>query len=466
MRLKPKTKKKAPESEKTPASDPIQIDDSTVSSNDEIPDEVVTPEPVAEDPEELARENNVLWGHCSEIAYLLEMNWHKIGWELERLRTPTADRAQDAVYTAFEPLRGEYRHDLIHSLLRPTSLSATRAELQRTSESQECARQKLIGAQSSHDSQLERCQESDRAVFEADPKRRKELREEITRRIANRLMFERECKDTKTRIAAARAKLRKATLPLRQATEMEISKLEMEYNKSQQGLEVEEKILRDFKKRHDAATKQNWIWAKEVTEKRRAELNRLEKHLQECRRETERLEALYQDQGAGFARKDLLRFLVEKRALHHPGQLARAIAGLPGLSCRESFARCGKSPFPREPHQNWELFEVIARAWEKRDRTAGDPQLHIQLFEHEISDLPETREWNGEDVPNFIRDKFESNRQELGEAICECLRSKPLPGAVPYIITEMFLGNISRQEQRLQQQTPLERVLSERSKGN
>jgi hypothetical protein len=276
-------------------------------------------------------------------------------------------------------------------------------------------------------------------------------------------MFERECKDTKTRIAAARAKLRKAALPLQQATEMEISKLEMEYNKSQQGLEVEVKILRDFKKRHDDATKQNWIWAKEVADKRRAELNRLEKHLQECRRESERLQALYQDQGAGFARKDLLRFLVEKRALHHPGQLARAIAGLPGLSCRESFARCGKSPFPREPHQNWELFEVIARAWEKRDRSAGDPQLHIQLFEDEISDLPKTRKWQGEDVPNFIRDKFESNRQELREAISECLRSKPLPGGVPYIITGMFLDNISRKQEEQQQKTALERVLSERS---
>lgn len=465
MRLKPKTKKRAPKSEQTPASDPIQIDGSTVSSNDEIPDGVVTPEPVIEDPEELARENNVLWGHCSEIAYLLEMNWHKIGWELQLLRTPTADRTPDAIQRAFEPLRGEYRHDLIHSLLRPTSVSATRTELQTTCELLVCARQKLIDAQSPYDSQLERCQESDRAVSEADPKRRKELQTEITRRIGNCLMFKQECKTTQSRIAAARAKLRNMTLPLRKAMEMEISALEMEYNKSQQGLEVEEKILRDSKKRHDAATKQNWTWAKEVAEKRRAELNRLEKHLQECKRETERLEALYQDQGAGFARKDLLKFLVEKRALHHPGQLARAIAGLPGLSSRESFARCGKSPFPREPHQNWELFEVVARAWEKRDRNAGDPQLHIQLFEDEIEGLPETRRWQGEDVPNFIREKFVNNPQELREAIRECLRSKPLPGAVPYVITAKFLDNISRRQEEQQQRTALERVLFERLKG-
>src|SRR5713226_1848894 len=164
MRLKPKTKKKASLSEKLPASDPIQIDSNTFSSYDEIPDGVITPEPVAEDPEELARENNILWGHYSEIAYLLEMNWHKIGWELQRLRTPTADRATDAIQKAFEPLRGEYRHDLVHSLLRPTSVPATRTELQKTCESLACARQKLIGAQSPYDSQLQLCQEADRAV--------------------------------------------------------------------------------------------------------------------------------------------------------------------------------------------------------------------------------------------------------------------------------------------------------------
>ena len=447
-------------SEKTPVSDPIQNNSNTFSSYDEIPDGVITPEPVAEDPEELKRKNNILWGHFDNIAYMLEMSWHKIGWELQRLRTPSADRTPDAIQKAFEPLRGEFRHDLIHSLLRPTPVPATHTELQETCESKVRARQQLIDAQSPYDLQLERCQESDRAVSEADPKRRKQLKEEITRRLANRLMFKKKCETTKSRIAVARAKLRKMALPLQQAAEMKISTLEMEYKTSQQGLEMEDKTLRDLKKRHDAATKQHWTWAQEESEKRRTELNRLDKQLKECRRETERLETLYQDQGAGFARKDLLRFLVEKRALHHPEQLAKAIAGLPKLSCRESFARCGESPFPREPHQNWELFEVIARAWDKRDRNAGDPQLHIQLFEAEISGLPETKVRNGQEGPNFTREKFVSNWQELKEAIQECLRLKSLPGAVPYIITGMFLDNISRQQQR--HQTPLERILSER----
>lgn len=139
MRRKPKTRKTVPQSKKTPVSDPIQIDDDDFSFSGEVPDGAVTPEPVAEDPEELARENNILWGHCDNIAYMLEMNWHRIGWELERLRTPTNDRTPDAIQKAFEPLGGEFGHDLIHSLLRPTSVSATHAELQNTCDS-------LVGA--------------------------------------------------------------------------------------------------------------------------------------------------------------------------------------------------------------------------------------------------------------------------------------------------------------------------------
>jgi len=464
VRLKPKTKKKAPKSEDPPASAPIGIDSDAVPSCDEIPDGVTTPEPVAEDPEELARENNILWGHYDNIAYMLEMNWHKIGRELQRLRTPTTDRTPDTIQKAFEPLRGQFGHDLIPSLLRPTSVPATHPELQETYKSMVDAQRQLINAQGPYNSQLEKWQEADRAVLEADPKQRKSLQKDITRRISNRLKFRKKCQTTQSRIAVARKKLHKAVPALRQAVEMKISALQTKYEKLQQALETEEKILRDLKKRYVAATKQHWIWAKEEAETRRAKLSQLDKRLQECRSEVRRLETIYENQGAGFARKDLLRFLVDKRALHHPGQLARALAGLPGLSCRESFARCGKSPFPREPHQNWELFEVIARAWEKRDRNAGNPQLHIQLFEAEISDLPKTKKWHGEDVPNFIREKFVNNQQELREAIQGCLQLKPLPGEVPYIITGMFLDNISRRQEEQRTKTPLERILAERRK--
>lgn len=462
MRLRPRTRKKASKGEKTSASNTIRIGSDAIPSHDEIPDEVQIPEPVAEESEKLARENTILWGHYDNIAYLLEMNWHKIGWKLECLRTPTPDRTPDAIKEALEPLCDQTGHDLIPSLLRPTSVAATHPELQKTYKSLVYARRKLISAQKPYDSQLEKCQEADGAVLEADPKQLESLQPEITRRISNRIEFRNECQTTQSRITVAREKLRNAAPPLRQAAGIEISTLQAVYEKLQQSLETEDRIFRDLMKRHDAATNQHWAWAKEEAAKRRAKLNQLDNQLQECRREIRRIETIYENQAAGFARQDLLKFLEEHRCLHHPGQLARAIAGLPILSCRKSFPRCGESPFPHEPHQNYELFEVIARAWDRRDPNADDPQFHIQLFEDEISGLPKTKKWHGEEVPNFIRDKFVSHRQELHEAIRECLRLKPLPGAVPYIITEMFLDNISRREQLLRQRTPLERILSER----
>jgi hypothetical protein len=460
--LRPRTRKKASKDEKTSASNTIRVDGCALPSHAEASDEVEIPEPVAEESEKLAIGNNILWGHYDNIAYMLEMNWHKIGWELQCLRNPNADRTPDAIKVAFEPLRDQSGHELIPSLLRPTSVPATHSELQRTYKSLVHARRQLSSAQDTYDSELQKCQETDSAVREADPKQRKSLQKDITRCSSNRLRFRKECQTTQSRIAIAREKLRKAEPPLREAAEIEISTLQAAHEKSEQALGMEEKILRDLRKRYDDATKQNLIWAKEAAESRRAELSQLDKQLQECRSEIQRIETMYENQAAGFARQDLLKFIEEHRCIHHPGQLARAIAGLPILSCRKSFTRCGESPFSHEPHQNYELFEVIARAWDKRDPNADDPQLHIQLFEDEISGLPKTKKWHGQEVPNFVRGKFESNRKELREAIRGCLRLKSLPGAVPYIITEMFLDKISRQKQ--QQQTPLERILSERRK--
>jgi hypothetical protein len=460
VKLRPKARKRAFKDEKTPASDTIRIDNDGFPSHADNADKVKIPEPVAEESEKLVIGNNILWGHYDNIAYMLEMNWHKIGWKLGCLRTPTPDRTPDVIKEALEPLCDQTGHDLIPALLRPTSAAATHPELKKTYKSLVYARRKLISAQRPYDSQLEKCQVADRAVLEANPKQRESLQPEITRRISNRIKFRKKCQTTQSRITVAREKLHKAAPPLREAVEIEISTLQAEYEKLQKSLETEDKIFRDLMKRHDAATNQHWAWAKEEAAKRRAKLNQLDKQLQECRSEIRRIETIYENQAAGFARKDLLRFIEEHRCLHHPGQLARAIAGLPILSCRESFKRSGESPFPREAHQNYELFEVIARAWDRRDPDVNDPQLHIQLFEDEISGLPKTKKWRGQEVPNFVREKFESNRQELREAILECLRLNSLPGEVPYIIAAKFLDNISRQKQ--QQQTPLERILSER----
>jgi len=221
--------------------------------------------------------------------------------------------------------QGEKGFSLRPGVFYKFAKTATHPELQKTYKSLVYARRKLISAQKPYDSQLEKCQEADKAVLEADPKQQKSLQPEITRRISNRLRFRKECQTTQSRITVAREKLRKAEPPLREAAEIEISTLQAAHEKSQRALGMEEKILRDLRKRYDAATKQNWIWAKEIVESRRAKLSQLDKLLQECRSEVQRIETMYENQAAGFARQDLLKFLEEHRCLHHPRQLARAI---------------------------------------------------------------------------------------------------------------------------------------------
>ena len=464
VRLTPRARKK------TSKRDAIAIENPIPKDSDVIPypfaslDGPAFVQPLTEESQRLAIGNNILWGHCDNIAYMLERCWPKIGWQLQCLRTPKVDREPNAIFTALDPLRGETGCDLIAPFLRRTSVLATRHDLQETSKDLASARQRLRIAHERYDSEVAKCHECEKAVFEAGPENRRFLQEAITLRIANLLVLREACQTAESSLVALQKIRRELKPPPRQTIEIEITAVKTEHSKAQQDLEAEEKILRDLRRRHDAATKVHLAWAKEELEKNRTALAHSEDLLQECRGLVRRIETLYEDQSAGFARKDFLKFVEQKRCLHRPGQLAKAMAGLPALSARDSFSRCGKSPYTREPHPNYELFEVIARALERRDPQLSEDPFH--LLQDEISRLPPTRIWNGQKVPNFIRDKFQSYRQELREALQECLRLKSLPNALPYLITGKFLDNISRKQRDLQQETALERVLKGRLKND
>ncbi|MBZ5550541.1 MAG: hypothetical protein LAO22_21720, partial [Acidobacteriia bacterium] len=197
----------------TGASDPT-------AEETETPDEIQFDEPVSEESDTPKIANNILWGHCDNIAYMLELNWHRIGWKIECLRNPSMTRTPETVREAFEPLHDQSGRDLIPYLLRPTCVPATHNELRETHKSLVSLRRKMRDAQDAYDSQSARCQEADRAVSEADPKRRKnELQPQITYRIATKLALRKECETKESRIAAGQKKIEKMTASLRPAAE-------------------------------------------------------------------------------------------------------------------------------------------------------------------------------------------------------------------------------------------------------
>jgi len=392
---------------------------------------------------------------------MLEVHWPYIGWDLQCLRTPVPNRPPEVIRKVFERLRDLPGRDLIASLLRPTSVPATSLEVRNAYRALADARKQLGDTQSAYNAQAASCEEAGRAVHQASPEHRRSLQEEITRRIASRIKLQAECQTKQSLLTAAEKRIPKGEPPLGQPAKIEISALRTEYEKPKQALETEERILRDLKKQHDAATTQHWIQAREIEAKRTAKLKELAAELREFGKGLRRLETLFDDQAAGFAQQDFMNFMIDRRSRLQPRQLAKALAGLPLIPCRESFKQCREFPFPADPYINYELFEVINRAWAKHDPAVVDLNLHQRLFEEEIDRLPKTRPWNGTKVPNWVREKFESNRRELNRAIQECWTLGPLPGQVPYIITAKFLENISQQQQR----TALERVLSDSSEG-
>ena len=443
-------------------SDPDPTDSDAVPPSLDLEiDKVVELLQRGEPPGESEPSRKSLLGHCAEIAHILEVYWPDIGGELQRFRTPAFNRTPEVVRKVFERIPIRVSQNLLWSVSQLSSMAASPIEVRKTYQAYSEALKRVRNIQAARDVQASKCEEANSAVFEASPAHRKELQKEITRRIFNRIQLRQEYQVKKEALKTAQIKLPKTEPSLLPAAQVEVFALQTEYDKSKEILEIEDEILRGVKKRHDFATQQNWITAKKVADKRSASLKELDAALQQARAEAQRLESLYQDQAAGFAQQDFLDFITERRSRLQPRQLARALAGLPLLTCRDSFDQCRDCSFPDDPEMNYELVQVIERAWGKRDVTATDPKLHEQLFWNEIEDLPKTRRWNRTRVSNWVRDKFEAHRQELKEAIQVCWTLSPLPGQVPYIITAKFLEDIAREQQK----TPLERVLSEGPEG-
>jgi hypothetical protein len=391
--------------------------------------------------------NNILLGRRDDIAQMLETDWALVGWKLRCLRNRTKQpRFPEEVRLALEPLREKHGAQRIAFLLRPTSIPATSDEVRRTYTMLGEARESLQTIRPVNERGVSHFKDVWRAYYETSGKYRQELKIEITRRIQNVVRLTEECAD-KERI---RRKVEKQATP-----ESELINAQALLKTCQEALRDEKELIRGLKDRLEMASDNN---RSRVREMARAQLKRLRQtrtELQQLTITVQRLESVYEDQAAGFARKDFLDFSIDHRGRHHPRQIANALAGLPEMGCRQSVTTCRKMPFPRDPHPHFKVFEVIERVWKKgnnRNRQISE------LITAEISRIPKTWKFYGQRVPYFFRDYLQNNQLSLQKAIHAAwnLKPRPHPEEVPYTATMLFLESVSKQ-----QNSALARVLSQ-----
>ncbi|MGI9104518.1 MAG: hypothetical protein ACR2IF_18905 [Terriglobales bacterium] len=393
-------------------------------------------------------EDNLLWGSCGNIGYMLEVNWHRVGWNLYRLRG-RANAQPEEVRVALEPLRGEHYWQEISALLRPSCTPATGTEARRTNKKLDVLREELQKSETAFNSACDEFREARLVVYLTSQRYCENLKHQITYRIENRLQLKKQIAEKERLLGAAERKLKKATLKPKQQIEQQVTVEQQEIKQLTETLAGEEKIISDLKAQLAKVTKANWRASRNVVKTRLKTVRAAKAQLEKCRAETADAETVYQDQAAGFARADFLNFVVQKRSLHHPLQLAKALAGLPGMACRESFARCKNFEFPKEPHLNYFAFDLISKAWERR-QTRDSTRALITLAREQIERLPKA-----DSRRQFLLERLNDLRDAVGYVAST--RPQPLPGQVPYLVTGQFLANISRQK------TPFERVLPEPS---
>lgn len=182
-------------------------------------------------------------------------------------------------------------------------------------------------------------------------------------------------------------------------------------------------------------------------------LNRLQRLLQaaddlkklETRREA--LNKQWLDHKAYVFQSELLDFLHSRRYAINPHNLADALAGLPGMKWRQSFARCSGMEFNR-PAQEYEVLEFIAEIYGRLPEEIKEP---LEFFRSEL--LKRTKK------PDYTRKFLREHWRNLRLAIEECWKCRnDDPGAFPFLLTSGIMQNVRRQKDAKEQ------LLTEREK--
>jgi len=177
-------------------------------------------------------------------------------------------------------------------------------------------------------------------------------------------------------------------------------------------------------------------------------LLQLEVNLNRAEEERNALYKKLHDEEGFIFRTELLDFLRSRRYAVSPRSLANALAGLPTMKWRQSFARCSamiEESYVKLPYL---VFLAISRMWDRRPKEFR--RAPVDFFQGEAIKLPKKY---GE-----ARDQLCENWRDLRLAIEECWKAKHPAASIPFVITGIFIKNMR------QQKGALERVLAAREK--
>jgi hypothetical protein len=152
-----------------------------------------------------------------------------------------------------------------------------------------------------------------------------------------------------------------------------------------------------------------------------------------------------QQQEAAFARIEVIRFVKSKRYKLSLHNVANAIAGLPYMGWRQSFARCSRLEGKTIPPASfYEVFKVLEKAF--RDGRPGTTVEALRLFEDEVR--------RNRKIPEPVRKFLKDYESHLREAVSQCLRNKTIRSTqFPYNLAAAFRRRV------LRPRTALERLL-------
>lgn len=199
-----------------------------------------------------------------------------------------------------------------------------------------------------------------------------------------------------------------------------------------------------------------------IFSQRRADYETAEMNLKGIEKEEKDTEAKLADQEAGFAQRELLKFIRSSKYAHNPLNLANAMAG---IRCHtsgairvyagswQSHARCSKLECAIWPTHQYQRFEIIRSIWTRRHRYS---QLSaVELFRQEIPKLPKITESQAQRyatqmtmaekkriVNGFVRDNLIAEFRHLRLAIEDSMRQRHHPERAPFLILARFAKNL------------------------
>jgi hypothetical protein len=211
---------------------------------------------------------------------------------------------------------------------------------------------------------------------------------------------------------------------------------------------------------HSQATAEQLTAIEPILRKRRADYESAEVELKTAENEENDAESKLADQEAGFAQRELLKFMRSAKYAHNPLNLANAMAGIRChtsdamrvyAGCWQSYARCSKLECAIWPTYQFQRFEIIKSIWNRRHRY---PQLSpVELFRQEILKVPKITESQAARfssqittaekkriVNGFVLDNLMEEFRHLRLAIEDSLSKE----RTPFLILARFTENLTR----------------------